>query len=58
VAAFARELDGAGPQGLADVQDGIRALRASLAVLASVRAGRPVRPDVLPDVASDAAVAS
>lgn len=49
VTAFARELDGDGPQGLADVQDGIRALRASLAVLASVREGRPVRPEALPE---------
>jgi myo-inositol 2-dehydrogenase/D-chiro-inositol 1-dehydrogenase len=49
VTAYARELDGAGPQGLADVDDGIRALRASLAVLASVREGRPVRPDALPE---------
>lgn len=48
IAAFARELDGAGPQGLADVQAGIRALRASLAVLASAREGRAVAPDDLP----------
>lgn len=46
--AFARELDGGGPQGLADVHAGIRALRASLAVLASVREGRAIRPDELP----------
>lgn len=45
IRAYARELDGEGPQGLADVEDGIRALRLSLAVLTSVREGRPVRPE-------------
>ena len=45
--AFARELDGEGPQGLADVQAGTRALRASLAVLAAVRDARPVEPSRL-----------
>ncbi|MDZ7800978.1 MAG: Gfo/Idh/MocA family oxidoreductase [Trueperaceae bacterium] len=54
IQAFARELDGAGPQGLADVEDGIRALRASLAVLAAAASGRPVAPDA-PDL--DAATA-
>jgi predicted dehydrogenase len=40
--AFARELDGVGPQGLADAQAGIRALRASLAVLQAVEERREV----------------
>jgi len=48
IRAFARELDGDGPQGLADVQAGTRALRASLAVLAAVRDARPVEPGGLP----------
>ena len=47
IRAFARELDGEGPQGLADVQAGTRALRASLAVLAAVRDARPVEPSRL-----------
>jgi len=47
IAAFARELDGEGPQGVADVHAGIRALRASLAVLESVWTGQPVDPRVL-----------
>ena len=37
IAAFTRELDGGDPQGLADVQAGIRALRSSLAVLEAVQ---------------------
>ncbi len=45
--AFTRELDGEGPQGLADVQAGIRALRASLAVLEAVRTGEAVDPATL-----------
>ena len=45
IAAFARELDGHGPQGLADVHDGIRALQLSLAVLTSVHENRIVRLD-------------
>jgi len=48
IRAFARELDGDGPQGLADVQAGTRALRASLAVLAAVQDARPVEPSRLP----------
>lgn len=53
IAAFARELDGGDPQGLADVQAGIRALRSSLAVLASVASGdeiavEPVRSQAAP----------
>lgn len=58
IRAFARELDGAGPQGLADVEAGIRALRASLATLASVARGRPVAPDdpQLDDVADPSLV--
>ncbi|MDZ7708526.1 MAG: Gfo/Idh/MocA family oxidoreductase [Trueperaceae bacterium] len=47
IRAFARELDGDGPQGLADVHAGTRALRASLAVLAAVRDARPVDPSRL-----------
>lgn len=42
IAAFARELDGGDPQGLADVPAGVRALRSSLAVLEAVRTGEEV----------------
>lgn len=42
IAAFTRELDGGDPQGLADVQAGVRALRSSLAVLEAVRSGDQV----------------
>ena len=48
IRAFARELGGDGPQGLADIHDGMRALQLSLAVLTSVRENRVVRPEELP----------
>ena len=45
--AFARELAGDGPQGVADLAAGVRALRASLAVLEAVRTGGAVDPAML-----------
>lgn len=54
IVAFARELDSGDPQGLADVQAGIRALRSSLAVLEAVSSGTTVPLEFRPSQAAPA----
>ena len=44
IAAFHAELADGAPRRVADIEDGIEALRTSLAVLRSIAEGRPVRP--------------